>query len=134
MKLIYGARNLRVELYHRHPYRHRLHAIVPKDHHQRHWSCFPLLHLLNFQHLHLPSSPPVDSTKLLVKIAFGWMPEALVAGDLSSGRLALVPYQPGSRRVFTPKLVQRTDRVPGRAAQALVALVQQFWPSAPTAA
>lgn len=65
---------------------------------------------------------------LKMGLGFGWMPYRLVAGDLASGTLAVVPYQPGSRRVFTPWLAHRTDRVLGRAAQRLMDLVVSGWP------
>jgi DNA-binding transcriptional LysR family regulator len=60
---------------------------------------------------------------LRIGLGFGWMPEPLVAEDLTRGALRLVRYTPGATRRFTPWLVTRTDRPVGRAAQRLTDLL-----------
>lgn len=60
---------------------------------------------------------------LRIGLGFGWMPEPLVADDLRQGTLRLVRYAPGATRRFTPWLVTRLDRPPGRAAQRLTELL-----------
>lgn len=51
---------------------------------------------------------------LLMGLGFGWMPEALVAGELKAQRLREVPYEEGSAFQFTPSLMHRKDRPLGR--------------------
>lgn len=60
---------------------------------------------------------------LRIGLGFGWMPKPMVAEDLAAGRLTVVRYSGGSERSFTPWLVTRIDRPPGRAAQRLIDLL-----------
>ena len=53
---------------------------------------------------------------LLMGLGFGWMPRALVADELASGKLAIIPYEEGSTFEFTPSLMHRKDRPLGRSA------------------
>ena len=61
---------------------------------------------------------------LRLALGFGWMPLGLVADDLAAGRLAELPYAPGSRFSFTPRLVHPADRPLGRAGRRFQELVQ----------
>lgn len=71
---------------------------------------------------------------LLMGLGFGWMPAYLVGDDLRSGVLRELPYAGGSRYRFTPRLVYRTDRPPGRAGRRLAELLKQSaWQSPPAA-
>ena len=60
---------------------------------------------------------------LLAGVGYGWMPQYLVAEDLAAGRLIEVHYVGGSRYRFTPHLIRRDDRTPGRALARLLALL-----------
>jgi DNA-binding transcriptional LysR family regulator len=62
---------------------------------------------------------------LLMGMGFGWMPRYLVDEPLAAGQLVELPYQGGSRFRFTPWLVQRLDRPPGRAGQRLIELLSR---------
>lgn len=62
---------------------------------------------------------------LLMGMGFGWMPLYLVDEALRQGQLLELPYVGGSRYRFTPWLVQRLDRPPGRARQRLIELLAQ---------
>jgi len=62
---------------------------------------------------------------LLMGMGFGWMPRYLVDESLAAGQLVELPYQGGSRFRFTPWLVQRLDRPPGRAGQRLIELLSR---------
>ena len=42
---------------------------------------------------------------LLMGLGYGWMPEYLIAEDLSDDRLRVVPYTGGGRYRFIPRLV-----------------------------
>ncbi|TVR04135.1 MAG: LysR family transcriptional regulator [Deltaproteobacteria bacterium] len=57
---------------------------------------------------------------LLAGLGFGWMPTALVQDELALGSLVELPAREGSRYAFTPMLVHRADRPPGRAARQLL--------------
>ena len=61
---------------------------------------------------------------LLMGLGFGWMPEYLVARELRSGRLREVKFVGGSKYAFSPMLVSRRDRPPGRAAMHLIELLK----------
>lgn len=61
---------------------------------------------------------------LLMGLGFGWMPLYLVARELKNGRLRELRYLGGSRFRFTPLLVHRLDRPPGRTATRLAALLR----------
>ncbi len=60
---------------------------------------------------------------LLAGLGFGWMPRYLVAAELRSGALRELSYAGGSRYRFTPQLVRRIDRPPGRAGMRLAGLL-----------
>jgi len=62
---------------------------------------------------------------LLMGMGFGWMPRYLVDEPLAAGQLVELPCQGGSRFRFTPWLVQRLDRPPGRAGQRLIELLSR---------
>lgn len=62
---------------------------------------------------------------LLMGLGFGWMPLHMAAHDLAAGALAEVRYRGGSRYEFTPQVVWRSDRPPGRAGRRLVELFLQ---------
>jgi DNA-binding transcriptional LysR family regulator len=64
---------------------------------------------------------------LLLGLGFGWMPLGLVAQDLQGGMLREVGFEAGSRRIFTPQIVHRTDRPLGRAGERLLDLVRALW-------
>ncbi len=51
---------------------------------------------------------------LRLGLGYGWMPLALVADDLTCGRLVALPFTEGGRRTFTPMLIHREDRALGR--------------------
>jgi DNA-binding transcriptional LysR family regulator len=61
---------------------------------------------------------------LLMGLGFGWMPRYLVTAELRGGLLRELRYVGGSRYRFTPMLVHRLDRPPGRTATRLAALVR----------
>ncbi len=61
---------------------------------------------------------------LLMGAGFGWMPLALVRTDLRARRLRELRYRGGSRYRFTPRLVHRLDRPPGRAGRRLAQLLR----------
>ncbi len=54
---------------------------------------------------------------LLMGLGFGWMPTYLVDADLRSGALRELRHVGGSRYRFTPYLVHRLDKAPGRTGQ-----------------
>ncbi|MEJ6006702.1 LysR family transcriptional regulator [Paucibacter sp. AS339] len=60
---------------------------------------------------------------LLMGMGFGWMPRYLVDEALAAGQLVELPFAGGSRFRFTPWLVQRLDRPPGRAGRRLIELL-----------
>jgi len=62
---------------------------------------------------------------LLMGLGFGWMPLYLVERELDERTLLELPYMGGSRYRFTPSLVHRIDRPPGRAAQRFSALLRE---------
>lgn len=62
---------------------------------------------------------------LLGGLGFGWMPVYLVQQELDSGELLELPYAGGSRYRFTPSLVHRIDRPPGRAGRRFCALLRE---------
>lgn len=52
---------------------------------------------------------------LLAGLGFGWMPRGLVEDEVDEGALAVVPWEEDPRRLFTPWMVWRRDRPPGKA-------------------
>lgn len=62
---------------------------------------------------------------LLMGLGFGWMPMYLVERELDEQTLLELPYAGGSRYRFTPRLVHRIDRPPGRAGQRFSALLRE---------
>ncbi|MCV2352023.1 LysR family transcriptional regulator [Paucibacter sp. Y2R2-4] len=60
---------------------------------------------------------------LLMGMGFGWMPRYLVDEALAAGQLVELAFEGGSRFRFTPWLVQRLDRPPGRAGRRLIELL-----------
>ncbi len=56
---------------------------------------------------------------ILAGIGYGWLPDALSAGDLARGRLRRIRWTRGSRHVFHPRLYHRGQ--PGPAARQLIA-------------
>jgi DNA-binding transcriptional LysR family regulator len=66
---------------------------------------------------------------LLMGVGFGWMPIYLVRDELKAGTLRELNYVDGSRVSFTPRLVHRTDRNLGPAAQRFITLLRTaIWP------
>lgn len=66
---------------------------------------------------------------LLQGIGFGWMPYYLVKQELDNGELFEVKYQHGSRFSFTPHLVWRAQKKPGKTAQRFIDLLTQKKPT-----
>ncbi|HNR91773.1 MAG TPA: LysR family transcriptional regulator [Dokdonella sp.] len=62
---------------------------------------------------------------LLMGAGFGWMPHGMVRAELRAGRLRELRYAGGSRYRFTPRLVHRLDRPPGRAGRRLAQLLRE---------
>ena len=60
---------------------------------------------------------------LLMGMGFGWLPRYLADDHLADGSLCELVYEGGSRYRFTPWLVERLDRPPGRAGRRLVDLL-----------
>ena len=60
---------------------------------------------------------------LLMGMGFGWLPRYLADEHLADGSLRELGYEGGSRYRFTPWLVERLDRPPGRAGRRLVDLL-----------
>jgi len=60
---------------------------------------------------------------LLMGMGFGWLPRYLADEHLADGSLRELAYEGGSRYRFTPWLVERLDRPPGRAGRRLVDLL-----------
>ena len=60
---------------------------------------------------------------LRLGLGFGWVPTYLADEDLAAGRLVELPYERGSRYGFTPLLVHRIDRPPGRTGRRFVELL-----------
>ncbi|MCA9616658.1 MAG: LysR family transcriptional regulator [Myxococcales bacterium] len=62
---------------------------------------------------------------LLSGIGFGWLPRHLADALLKERRLAVVPFEDGFRRRFSPRLGWHRDRPPGRGAAQLVGLLRE---------
>lgn len=60
---------------------------------------------------------------LLMGMGFGWLPRYLADPHLADGSLCELAWEGGSRYRFTPWLVERLDRPPGRAGRRLVDLL-----------
>ncbi len=60
---------------------------------------------------------------ILGGLGFGWIPRHLVQGALNEKRVAVVLFEEGFRRRFTPRLAHRKGRPPGRAASAFIEAV-----------
>lgn len=62
---------------------------------------------------------------LQMGLGFGWLPMYLADGPLADGTLVEVDYEAGSRYSFTPRLVYRATRLPGRTARRFVELLTE---------
>lgn len=60
---------------------------------------------------------------ILGGLGFGWIPRHLVQDALNDKRVAVVLFEEGFRRRFTPRLAHRKGRPPGRAASAFIEAV-----------
>jgi DNA-binding transcriptional LysR family regulator len=60
---------------------------------------------------------------LLMGMGFGWLPRYLADAHLADGSLCELACEGGSRYRFTPWLVERLDRPPGRAGRRLLDLL-----------
>lgn len=60
---------------------------------------------------------------LLLGLGYGWMPRSLIAEELMSGELAVVPFDQGASFEFTPALMHRRDRPLGRAGSLFKSLI-----------
>lgn len=61
---------------------------------------------------------------LTMGLGYGWMPAYLIGSEMKDGALVEVAYKGGSRYRFTPHLVHRRDRPPGRAGARLTELIR----------
>ena len=80
-------------------------------------------HMFGGERVFLLSDFGAKREALLAGVGFGWMPRYRVEADMAAGRLAEIPYIGGSRYRFTPQLVRRAARTPGRALQRLLQLL-----------
>jgi DNA-binding transcriptional LysR family regulator len=80
-------------------------------------------HMFGGERVFLLSDFGAKREALLAGVGFGWMPRYRVEADLAAGRLVEIPYVGGSRYRFTPQLVRREARTPGKALQRLLQLL-----------
>lgn len=86
-------------------------------------------HLFGCERAFYLSSHDAKKKALLMGVGFGWMPLYLIHHELKAGMLRELKYVGGSRCSFTPSLVHRADRRPGRAGQQFIALLRKAtWP------
>ena len=62
---------------------------------------------------------------LIMGLGYGWMPEYLIRDNLSDGELVEVPFRDDRSFRFTPHLVHRANKPPGRAAEKFLAMISK---------
>ncbi|MFT5788311.1 MAG: DNA-binding transcriptional LysR family regulator [Shewanella sp.] len=62
---------------------------------------------------------------LMMGLGFGWMPDFLIADELTGGQLVEVDFIGGSRYSFTPQLVSTMERPLGKAGRLFTELIME---------